>query len=867
MVEYGKAMERARRPGWESAYLDYSGLKKIIAEIEGILWSKDPEQSRLIDNGPFVEVNMGGRVISSDGVTQHVAHLKDVFFQKLHVEIEKVSLFTLKKKGQLADAVGAARFEDTGLFDKKAVKIRPTRNNLDMYAALSVEMTHLMKFVFINATGVQKILKKYNKIFERMDEPHAYFVESDHLKQLVNSQSVLAIYASFQAVLEDCYHRENVTNPETALALLRFQCIMECTSILRGNAKLIEFPFLEFLSKKSMIVTGADFGGMDGVGRRALQWLLKLEPEDMLQMDQSQLERMWHKWSAESEFVHSHLDGGLPWAGHRRVPTYTGDDAFEQAMEDLTTDDATRSKTSWGGVNGVSMILNLLSILLYTINYYIVAPTANSYAIQLGMDGAFGATLIGASSFSALFSAFVYSLWYTRSTFKSALIFSATCPLVGNLIYSLAISYESMPFAIFGRVLCGFGSAEVLNRQLISTSVRFEDMTQASALFVAFGASGMSIGPLIAGILDMTAGRDMRVDLKLPFTPAGGVVYNHITAPGFVMAFLWLLQLIGLISLFHEPIRLNTAEQPRKEDGSGTPKRSDAMVGMDESALKIIESGSSSDLIAYGSIMNSQKAVEPYKTTKCIGPKEFWNELVTTWNLVFQNAGLPLTLLIFAYIEMADEVIISSCSMVVRRYFGWHGSTAGFFIASLGALVIPAHFVVEKASKRISERKILLVSSALVVSSIPGKRVLPVSNGILFYAQRSLVAIVVCVVGIFNYSGMLYDVLGSIIVNEDETADEIKETKLEGIKVKHILTNAGEIYYNWGNGIPFYVIFLSLLFMATIVLEGVDTSIMAKVTPPQLNEKFVNGGLLATLIGTLGRVVADSILTGTLHLW
>lgn len=110
---------------------------------------------------------------------------------------------------------------------------------------------------------------------------------------------------------------------------------------------------------------------------------------------------------------------------------------------------------------------------------------------------------------------------------------------------------------------------------------------------------------------------------------------------------------------------------------------------------------------------------------------------------------------------------------------------------------------------------------------------------------------------------MFYDVLGSIIVDDDKTDDEIKETKIEGIKVKHILTNAGEIYYNWGNGISFYVLFLSLLFMATIVLEGVDTSIMAKVTPPQLNEKFVNGGLLATLIGTLGRVVADSILTGT----
>jgi hypothetical protein len=109
---------------------------------------------------------------------------------------------------------------------------------------------------------------------------------------------------------------------------------------------------------------------------------------------------------------------------------------------------------------------------------------------------------------------------------------------------------------------------------------------------------------------------------------------------------------------------------------------------------------------------------------------------------------------------------------------------------------------------------------------------------------------------------VLFDTLGLILVDNNETVDQVEETKLDGIKIKYILTADGEVYYNWGHGIPFYVGFLSLLFMSTIVLEGVDTSIMAKVTPQKLNEQFINVGLLATLIGTLGRVVADSILTG-----
>jgi hypothetical protein len=536
-------------------------------------------------------------------------------------------------------------------------------------------------------------------------------VESDHLRQLANSESIMAIHSSLEAVLDDCYKQENLRDPDTALGVLRFQCIMECTSILKKNASLIHLPFMDFLSKQSMILTKTKIGGLDGVGLRALQWLLRLDPERIQAMNHSQLQRMWQTWSSQTELVSSHLDGGLPYR-HRRIPTYIGE-AGQEAMHEPIAEAAAEAKLAWGGVSGMSMMLNLLSIALYTINYYIVAPTANHYAIGLGMDGAFGATLIGASSFSALFSAFVYSLWYTRSTFKSALIFSAVCPLFGNLLYALAISYASMPLAIVGRIFCGFGSAEVLNRQLIATCVRFDDMTRASALFVAFGASGMSLGPLLAGILDLTAGRDTRVDLALPFFPAGGIIFDDVTAPGFLMAGLWLLQLVSLIFFFHEPIRINSSERQdndETEKDQGADDVSSSFRVVDETMLKRLDSLVSENGGGYGSFEGSLESIEPYTVPRCVGPKDLWEEVVSTWSLVFENAGLPITLLLFSYIELACEIIISSCSMVVRRYFGWHGSAAGFLIAALGTLVVPAHFVVEFTSRYISERKILVVS-------------------------------------------------------------------------------------------------------------------------------------------------------------
>lgn len=698
MVEYGRAMQKARRRGWENIYLNYDALKDIISQIESLLFGPESLEHAALLLGDDSEAPSTMQVSDTSTKTRLEA-LKTTFFELLLVEIEKISLFALKKQGQLADAVGGVRFASTGLFDTKALPVHFTRDRLDMLASYGVEMAHLVKYVCTNAIGIQKILKKYNKIFDRLDEPHFYFVESDHLKQLANSDSMASIHASLQTIMDDSYKTENLSDPETSLALLRLQAILACTSIIRKNATVFRFSFIEYLSKKAMIAADTNFGGIDGKGQRALSWLLKLEPQKLRQMDTAELKSTWDKWAAETEIVRVYLDRGLSYAHHRRMTSLAADDLMTSPLPgDEDFGDAEPQKRKWGGADGPSMIINLTSILLYTINYYIVAPTANHYAISLGYDGAFGATLIGASSFSAMFSAFLYSLWYTRSTFKSALIFSALCPLLGNLMYGLAVSYDSMPMAIAGRILCGFGSAEVLNRQLISACVSFDVMTKASALFVAFGASGMSIGPLIAGILDMTAGRDYRVDLPLPFTPVGGLVWNDVTAPGFVMAVLWAVQLIFLIFLFDEPHRINT-------------EMVDAAVADEDHDSE--DRKTSQKVHDYGSMASSDEISVSGKPVQCMGPGDFWREIQSTWKLIFSNPGLPITLLIFSYIEMADEVIISSCSMVVRRYFGWHGSAAGFFIASLGALVLPAHFVVEIASRYYSERRILLVSLTL----------------------------------------------------------------------------------------------------------------------------------------------------------
>jgi hypothetical protein len=163
--------------------------------------------------------------------------------------------------------------------------------------------------------------------------------------------------------------------------------------------------------------------------------------------------------------------------------------------------------------------------------------------------------------------------------------------------------------------------------------------------------------------------------------------------------------------------------------------------------------------------------------------------------------------------------------------------------------------------------------------------------------QYSVVFIIVCLLAVLNYEGLVFDLIGVGLeaVEPDFNTTVADNTAVDimigGENISKFLNKELEVPYDWGTGRFVYITFLSAIFMGTIVLEGVDTSLMvrfigtnfynvfvcihsrilslksiiyffqAKVTPPALNDAFINSGFLATLVGTLGRVVGDTIIT------
>lgn len=553
MVRFGESLKDSCREGWEDAYLDYERLKDILdkmgAECSRLRLSETPSAS--FDNNDDTAGDNNGSYHSRHN---KYTKLSNEFTYKLSKEIERVTLFSLSRIGDVANAVGALRFalrrNDVALdkslncvsssseqltsmvgsfnekhdedgdgfnFDefgerasllpastertycdlKSSIRGSSRRSSVvsgalfqkeklvslvghqinteeikekDIHAAyseLGVELLHLLKFNCLNAVGIRKIVKKrdkfhhqYTEVIRKQEDSDVDFertsvnaiflpdevsnrlnsARNDRLHQLTDNSSFVALYDSILEALVDCEAKvlqswttvlpfssepiifskdaaikflQDSQEIENGLSLLRFECTVSSIHALIEFASDIHKPFQVWLSRKALIDTGKDNGDI-GDSDRALRLLLLFEPDFILEMTESEL----YEWYRRATTAKS------SGRRHNRDSTFI-DYAVGEDIKD------------WGGVNTASLIINLMSTLLYTVNYYIIAPTANHYASLLGTSGAFGASLIGMSSFSAIFAALVYSVWYMKSSFRSGLIFSAACPLLGNLMYSL----------------------------------------------------------------------------------------------------------------------------------------------------------------------------------------------------------------------------------------------------------------------------------------------------------------------------------------------------------------------------------------------------------------------------------------------
>ncbi|KAL3351783.1 hypothetical protein AABB24_020055 [Solanum stoloniferum] len=182
MVAFGKKLKERQIQEWQGYYINYKVMKKKVKEYAD--------------------------QIQAGALNQRYV-LKD-FSRMLDKEIEKVVLFLLEQQGVFASQISQLNEQQDSLQEQPDIsKVTELR---EAYRNVGRDLLKLLFFVEINAIGLRKILKKFDKRFGYKFTDYYVKTRANHpysqLQQVFNNVGLGAVVGAISRNLADLQDRE-----------------------------------------------------------------------------------------------------------------------------------------------------------------------------------------------------------------------------------------------------------------------------------------------------------------------------------------------------------------------------------------------------------------------------------------------------------------------------------------------------------------------------------------------------------------------------------------------------------------------------------------------------------------------------------
>ncbi|CAF2038973.1 hypothetical protein IGI04_034111 [Brassica rapa subsp. trilocularis] len=182
MVAFGKYLQRKQIEEWRGYYINYKMMKKKVKQ--------------------YAEQIRGG--------SQHPRHVLKDFSRMLDTQIEKTVLFMLEQQGLLAGRLATLRETHDAVLEQpdisKIVELR------ESYRDVGRDLLQLLVFVELNAIGLRKILKKFDKRFGYRFADYYVKTRADHpysqLQQVFKHVGVGAVVGAISRNLHELQEHE-----------------------------------------------------------------------------------------------------------------------------------------------------------------------------------------------------------------------------------------------------------------------------------------------------------------------------------------------------------------------------------------------------------------------------------------------------------------------------------------------------------------------------------------------------------------------------------------------------------------------------------------------------------------------------------
>lgn len=144
-----------------------------------------------------------------------------------------------------------------------------------------------------------------------------------------------------------------------------------------------------------------------------------------------------------------------------------------------------------------------------------------------------------------------------------------------------------------------------------------------------------------------------------------GAPVNFVTAPGWIMTWLWGLYLVLVLLFFKEPRRSPSVVQPSVPRAASSETK---LAGK-------LEDGSQSLMLTAPLLADSAPAQDMTDEEECEGDDSNCGDdkAVETVGELLKELTLPIRILLWIYfmLKFASEILISECSILTGYYFNW----------------------------------------------------------------------------------------------------------------------------------------------------------------------------------------------------
>ena len=480
-------------------------------------------------------------------------------------------------------------------------------------------------------------------------------------------------------------------------------------------------------------------------------------------------------------------------------------------------------------------------------NYYMSHSTATAFVEGIGAHPAHSASIIGAASLGALIAALVQLRSMARKVeqsgpgalttgyFRHRFLLYSVFPIIGNILHAVAVSKGSIFLAVFGRFLIGFGSAELLHRQLLSSCLPAPHVVFESANLVHSNVFGVFCGLATGGFLALF---DVKVEVA---------TISSLHSGSYFMACIWLFHWVNLFRLFQESKSTdsdeNNADRRDFEDEYEVSIAESSETGTPESVFygpgsistrEEVKSAYIEQLEAvYTSPRNAGRkdafpSEQPLETDRLIvkddkktndkkkkatrSVRPFKTFAARLRKILFHNVGIPVTLAVIVFVRISHEILFTSCAIITNRYFDWNGSQACFLLGLLSATVVPINHSVERISRSYDERSVI---------------------------KRSVVIALIGLCVMVNYVSFM-----NLVIHLRGVFDRAADKEYFHP-------------YDWIIGAPQYLCGLSITFAGITSLEPTTLSLMSKLGPSRTKSIVINCGTVVTILSLTARFIGD----------